>query len=245
MNGNEASWTRAFPSALGNEGNSSVAKDSGGYQYLQYSLGAGDAFDAWITAHGLLDGAGEALKDGFDEMMRFVGIENFDVKGESGFLGESAEKLNGKLRGKIAGLELVQVEAFRGTPDEERATAEIERNADEGFIHGKMKIAVADEALLVAERLDQGLAENDSSVLDGVVEIDVNITLGLHIEIEERVLGEKSEHVVEERNSRGYLRVSAAIDGEFDLDVGLAGDAMNLRCTCLAHEIISFPDRSG
>ncbi len=76
------------------------------------------------------------------------------------------------------------------------------------------------------------LAEHDAGVLDRVMKIDLHVALGAHFEIEERVLGEKRQHVIEERNARRDRRLAAAIDGELDRDIGLAGDAVNLGVAC-------------
>ena len=96
-------------------------------------------------------------------------------------------------------------------------------------------MAVAHEAFLVAKRPGQRLAEHDAGVLDGVVKIDLHVALGAHVEVEERVLGEKREHVVEERNAGSRSRFAGSVHDEPDGDVGLAGDADDLRGACLVH----------
>jgi hypothetical protein len=54
-----------------------------------------------------------------------------------------------------------------------------------------------------------------------VVEIDLEIAVGFDDEIGEAVPREEGEHVIEERNLRLNLARPAAVDLEFDVDVGL------------------------
>jgi hypothetical protein len=49
------------------------------------------------------------------------------------------------------------------------------------------------------------------------------------------VLGEKGQHVVEERDAGGDLRSAMAVDRELDENVGFTGDAVDLGVTCFAH----------
>ena len=49
----------------------------------------------------------------------------------------------------------------------------------------------------------EGLAEDDSGVLDGVVVIDLDVALCIHDEIKSPVFCEKGQHVVEKGDSGG------------------------------------------
>ena len=87
--------------------------------------------------------------------------------------------------------------------------------------------SVAPDADLFAERLLEGRAEDQADVLDGVVVVHLDVALGLYRQVEQPVLGEKREHVVEERHARVDLGRPAAVDRKGDRDVGLrrpAGD---------------------
>ena len=81
-------------------------------------------FTRRVAADGLLNGAGQALEDRLS--MRWcvsLEIERLDVQRQARLLREGAEELDRELRGKIARLEPVQVEALRRAKNEERPRA--------------------------------------------------------------------------------------------------------------------------
>ena len=59
----------------------------------------------------------------------------------------------------------------------------------------------------------QRLAEHDRDVLDGVVGVDVDVALGLHGQVEQRVPGQRRQHVVVEPDARSRRRRGRARRG--------------------------------
>ncbi len=112
---------------------------------------------------------------------------------------------------------------------EPRTAGEIEDDARQRFVERHVRVAVAADAALVAERLSHGLAERDADVLDRVVRVDVQIALGRDGEVEHAMATHLVEHVIEKRNAGRKLRVAAAVDHDADLDLGLRGSTRNLR----------------
>ena len=82
-------------------------------------------------------------------------------------------------------------------------------------------VAEAGDAALVAQRLAHGLPEDDRDVLDGVVRVDVGVALGAHGEVDERVLGEREQHVVVERHAGADLAAAGAVEVDGHLDGAL------------------------
>src|SRR6266480_3804408 len=79
------------------------------------------------------------------------------------------------------------------------------------------------------------LAKDDADVLDGVVLIDVDVPLRLDGEVHEPVLGERLEHVAEERDRRRDLRRAGAVEPQRQRDLRLFGLALHARQPSLAH----------
>ena len=73
-------------------------------------------------------------------------------------------------------------------------------------------MAVAANALLVAHRLRDRLAERDADVLDRVMRVDVQVALGLDVEIEHAVARDLVEHVIEKRHAGREPRAAAAVE---------------------------------
>ena len=179
--------------------------------------------DAGVDGGGLVDGAGESLEEGSGHVVAGASVEHLGVEVGGGVDGEGAQEFLDELEGEsVDGLDVGGGAVF-----EERAAAEVDDGAAEGFIHGDVSAAVADEAAFFSEGLGEALSEDDAGIFDGVMEIDVDIALGGDLEIEEAVTGEEGEHVVEEGDAGGDFRLTGAVDGEIDGDIsfgGLAGD---------------------
>ena len=108
-----------------------------------------------------------------------------------------------------------------------RPSGEIEYHARQGFIERHIGMPVAANALLVANRLHQRLADGDADVFDGMVRIDVQITLGLDFEINQAVPCNLIHHVIEKRHACFERRHSRAVEIELDADLCLVGVAGN------------------
>src|SRR5262249_7559149 len=119
-----------------------------------------------------------------------------------------------------------QSHAHPSLDDRSRAAAEIDRCQSQGLIHGHKKVTGAHDSPFIAQRVAKGFAQCDADVLYGVVLIDVEITLGLDLEVESAVTGEQFQHVVQKTYSGLHLIAAAAFDGQSDLNVGLCGRAM-------------------
>ncbi len=94
---------------------------------------------------------------------------------------------------------------------------------DQRFFHWQGEVAVAADARFVAERLFQGLTKSDPNIFDGVVLIDVQIALCLHVQINRRVLRQQREHVVEEPDAGGNLALPGAIEIQLNANLGFSG----------------------
>jgi len=79
----------------------------------------------------------------------------------------------------------------------------------------KRHVSVAEAAYagLVADRPGERLPQRDADVLDGVMRVDVQVALGLDVEVEQGVARHLVEHVLEERQPGRQLRVALAVQG--------------------------------
>src|SRR5205823_2570887 len=113
-----------------------------------------------------------------------------------------------------------------GLVDERRTSAEVDGRRYQRFVHRHQRVAVAADAAAIPQRLPEGLAQADADVLDGVVRVYLDVTGGLDLQVEQAVLGERFQHVVEERHGRGDLAHAGPVEGHRELDLGLAGLAL-------------------
>ena len=110
---------------------------------------------------------------------------------------------------------------------EEVAAAQVEGRGDQRFFHRQREVAVAADAGFVAEGLLERLAQGNADVFDRVMLIDVQIALGLHVQIDGRMLGQKREHVIEKADAGGDVAVARAVEVELDVDLRFSGFAID------------------
>jgi hypothetical protein len=84
-------------------------------------------------------------------------------------------------------------------------------------------IGVTPDPGAVTQRLGDGLAQDDTGVLNRVMPIDVEIAPGLDREIEQAVPGQRREHVVEKPDSGLHVRVAPAVQVDPNSKIGLVG----------------------
>lgn len=144
--------------------------------------------------------------------------------------GESPAEFFDESEGEVLGVG----RSSRSVEFQLRAIAEVDDGSAQGFVHGDVGVAVASDARLVAQGLAEAFADDDAGIFHGVVEIDVDITIDLDFQINQRVSGEKSEHVVEEGDSGVDPGISLSVQVQAEFDFGLSGISF-LGCPAFAH----------
>src|SRR5437763_4815402 len=82
------------------------------------------------------------------------------------------------------------------------------------FVHGHQEVSSSKNAAFAAQSLIEGLAKYDAHVLDRVVLVDMQIAVGLELQIESAMMGKQLQHVVEETYAGGDLIAAASLDGQ-------------------------------
>ena len=116
-----------------------------------------------------------------------------------------------------------------------RPAGHVDGGVGERLVHRDEGVAEPADALLVAERLAQRLAQHDRGVLDRVVSLDLDVALGAHGQVEAGVAAQRGEHVVEERHAGVDVDDSGAVEVELDDDVGFLGLAFDAGATAGGH----------
>ena len=183
-----------------------------------------------VAPDGHLKGTCESFEDTFDLMVLILTL-GLDVEVDAGGIGERLEEVKEHLGGNIANLFAMEL----GIPHEPRTSTEVESDLTEAIVHGEAE-AVAADATLVAEGLEDAFAEGDAGVLDGVVFVDVKVTLDVDGEVHAGVTTYLLEHMVKEAEACGDVASACAVEVEGDLDVGLLGDTAHAGTTLACEE---------
>ena len=96
--------------------------------------------------------------------------------------------------------------------DEERPARNVDRDAGQRLVHRQMHVGVAGDALHVAERLLDRLAERDADILGGVVVVDVQVALGLDRHVDQGMARQLVEHVVEKADAGRDRGLAGAVE---------------------------------
>src|SRR3990172_2167343 len=177
---------------------------------------------ARVDLDGRAQRAGEALEAGFDDVVRVRPVQILDMQGQAGMLGKSLEPFLEQLGVHVAELGPRQ----RHLPDQIGPVRGVERAPRQRFVHRDQGVTIAPDAAPVAERLRDGLAEDDAGVLGGVVEIDVQVALGLQLHVDEAVARQLFQHVVEEADAGRDPRRAGAVEIDRRRDAGFLGGAL-------------------
>ena len=120
-----------------------------------------------------------------------------------------------------------QPRAHLGIDSEGSASAQIDGCNCKSLVHRHQEVSGAQNAALVAKGAIEGLAQRDAHVLDGMVLVNVEVSIAFEFQVECAVAGEELQHVIEEANAGGDLVLAAAFDGEMDGDTRLGGIALD------------------
>ena len=119
--------------------------------------------------------APDRLEHGLGDVVQVLPVVHGDVKRDLGVEGEGAKEI----------LQEIEIEVGDSRPldrhveDEVRPARDVHRRVQQRLVHGEERRAVADDPLLVAERLLERLAETDPHVLHRVVQVHLEVALGV------------------------------------------------------------------
>ena len=200
------------------------------------ALGGGDRIGvAGIDREGSAQHARYRLEAGLGDVVVVLAIEVDDVQRQPGVLGERLKELLEELGVEIADFRPRE----RDLPDEVGPAGDIHGRARTSLVHGEVDRGVARDALAVAERLADRLAERDADVFRRVVEVDMRVALGAHGQVDQRMARELLQHMVEEADPGRHVVAAGAVEIDGDGDFRLGGVAGDFRC---AHGAVPVPD---
>ena len=138
---------------------------------------------ARIDREGVPQRPRQALEAGLGDVVIVAAVEGLHVHGQSGMHREGLKPFAHQIG--IEGSYLVTLK--RRPEHQERPAGDIDGDPRQGLIHRQMHRPIASNALHLAERLPNRLAERDPDVLGRVVRIDLKIARGRDLEVEARM----------------------------------------------------------
>ena len=187
-----------------------------------------------VALHRHADGTGQSLEDTLDFVV-FVLPFRLHVQVHPRCIAQTLEEMQEHLGGHFPYPFTVKL----SLPYQPGASTEVECHLAETVVH-RQAVAVAFNATLVAQSLEQTLTQGQCRVLNGVVLIDMKVPLAGHREVYVAVLGYLLQHVVEETQSRGDVTLAVTVEVHTDEDVRLAGSAPHLSLAFSSKDRLSY-----
>jgi hypothetical protein len=91
------------------------------------------------------------------------------------------------------------------------------------FIHRYTSLPEPEYAPFISQSFGKSLPKDNADILNGMMCIDMKVTLGKNFEIKQAVAAEGRQHMVEKANSRGYVCFPGAIQVNLQRNVSFTG----------------------
>ena len=138
------------------------------------------------------------------------------------------DRLESEVRGYIRSFPTIFAKAQNATLTDENGQQYIDFLAGAGSLNYGHNNPLLKKALmdyLDTDGLVHGLAKGNTDVFNGVVTVNVQIPLGLDVQIDHAVACDLVQHVVKKTNAGVQPRLATAIQIDLDADAGLGGVA--------------------
>ena len=144
-------------------------------------------------------------------MMRVAAGEQLQVQADAGVQCDGFHDVANERAGEMSADHAV-FEAFRlSGAHHVRTAGDVNNGLGERLVQRNSGIGEPADATLVAERLTQGLAEDDCGVFDRVMHVDVGVAARLDVQVDKRMFAERGHHMVVEGHRRVDLGFARAI----------------------------------
>ena len=200
------------------------------------TLGRRNAGGARIDLHRHAQRAAEGLERRLRLMVGVVAPNGVDMQRHAGVIDQSLEELAHQVHIEVADRGAHE----RQRENQSRSPGQIDHHARQRLVERYVGMAVAANALLVADGSGQRLAERNADVLDRMVGVDVQVAGGRNLQIDHAVPGYLVEHVVEETDPGGDPRTAPAIEIELHPNLSLERVALNFGA---AHQCDSIDEK--
>ena len=157
-------------------------------------------------------------------MVRILATQIIDMKCHQGMVNHALEKFPDQVDIKGANRRPRKLNA----KNQPRTTGKINDNTRQGLIKRHIGMAVAAQPFFVAQRFAQRLTEGNADILDRMMRIDMQITFGLNLKINQPMASHLLKHVIKKRNPRREPALTGPIKVQANPDLGFKGVSANI-----------------
>ena len=117
-----------------------------------------------------------------------------------------------------------------GFPDEIWAARNVHHHAGHGLVHRGVRLAIAADPGLLAQRIGQRLTQRDGAVFRGVMLVDMQVAIHLQRHVDQRMAAELLHHVIQKADSGGNVILARSVEVHLDQDIGFLGLSLYTPC---------------
>jgi len=150
----------------------------------------------------------QGFKYGLNNMVGIVTMQEIDMQGDSGMLGQGPQELADK--GGVKGTYLLISDGH--VVMEKGAVGKIKTDSGQGFIHRHIGMGITMNTGFIAQGLGKGLAKADADIFHSMMVIDMGIALCLHREVKKTMHSKESQHMVQESNAGADIGLPRAVN---------------------------------
>ena len=162
----------------------------------------------------------KSFEDAF-YLVVLVGAFGLDVEVHACSIAETLEDMQEHLCGHF--FNFISMEL--GIPYKPRTTSKVECYLAKTVVH-RQRVAVSFNSSLVAKCLQDTLAKCKGGVLDGVMLVNMQITIGMHHEVNHSMLAYLLKHMVEETKSGRDVTLSCSVEVDAHMNVSFLGSSL-------------------
>ena len=136
-------------------------------------------------------------------LMMFVLTLRLHIEIYHSIVGKTLEKVKEHFGRHVAYFFAVKI----SIPHRPRTTGKVQRNLTQAIVHGKTE-SVSLYSPLVSQSLTKAKSQNYCRVLNGVMLINIKVSLYFYVKVNISMFCYLLQHVVEKADSRGYVAVT-------------------------------------
>jgi hypothetical protein len=189
----------------------------------------------WDDCDCLSQGYGAGFASSLNDVVLVFSGKEFDVQGDAGVDCESAEEFGSKFSVKIAHLPI------NGKFNESTASpAQVNGAQNQRFVHRHYSAPEPLHSLPLSQGFVNGLTEDDASIFNGVVVVNVGIAASPNRRIKPSVPQKGVEHVVKEADASVNLDFASPVKVQLHANLRLGSLPLNFRCPRHFHHRTNF-----
>ena len=162
--------------------------------------------------------------------MMFVLALRLHIEIYHSIVGKTLEKVKEHFGRHVAYFFAVKI----SIPHRPRTTGTVQRNLPQAIVHGKTE-SVSLYSPLVSQSLTKAKSQNYCRVLNGVMLINIKVSLYFYVKVNVSMFCYLLQHVVEKADSRGYVAVTYTVEIERNKHVCLVSGSSFLHTPCTGY----------